>query len=41
MPPARVLDTRRLAAIVGAENLAQTDRRFLKFAQEFEMRFAG
>ena len=25
----------------GAEDLAETDRRFLKFAQEFEKRFAG
>ncbi len=24
-----------------AENLAETDRRFLKFAQEFEKRFVG
>jgi V/A-type H+-transporting ATPase subunit B len=34
-------DVRRLAAIVGEEGLADADRRFLKFAQDFEQAFVN
>ncbi len=36
---ARALEVRNLASIVGAEDLAETDRQYLKFAEEFEKRF--
>src|SRR3989337_2706441 len=32
-------DTRRLAAIIGEEGLSELDRRYLKFAEEFELLF--
>jgi len=38
---ARALEVRNLASIIGAEELAETDRQYLKFAQEFEKRFVG
>ena len=38
---ARALEVRNLASIVGAEDLAETDRQYLKFAEEFEKRFIG
>jgi V/A-type H+-transporting ATPase subunit B len=38
---ARALEARGLAAIIGAEELAETDRRFLAFADAFERRFVG
>jgi hypothetical protein len=38
---ARALEVRNLVSIVSAEDLAETDRRFLKFAQEFEKRCVG
>jgi V/A-type H+-transporting ATPase subunit B len=34
-------DLRRLVAIVGEEALSDTDRRFLRFAEEFEARMVG
>jgi V/A-type H+-transporting ATPase subunit B len=36
---ARALDTRNLASIIGAEELTQTDQRYLNFAEAFERRF--
>jgi V/A-type H+-transporting ATPase subunit B len=38
---ARALEARGLAAIIGAEELSDTDRRFLAFADAFERRFVG
>ncbi len=35
----RALDARNLASIIGAEDLSHRDRRYLKFADEFENRF--
>jgi V/A-type H+-transporting ATPase subunit B len=37
----RALDVRNLASIIGAEELSERDRRYLKFAEEFEKRFVG
>jgi hypothetical protein len=34
-------DLRRLVAIVGEEAMSDTDRRYLKFADDFEKRFVG
>lgn len=36
---ARALEVRSLAAIIGAEELSESDRRFLAFAEAFERRF--
>jgi V/A-type H+-transporting ATPase subunit B len=36
---ARALEARNLASIIGAEDLSERDRRYLKFADEFENRF--
>ena len=38
---ARALEARGLAAIIGAEELSETDRRYLAFADAFERRFVG
>ncbi len=38
---ARALEVRNLASIIGAEDLAEADRQYLKFAEEFEKRFIG
>ena len=38
---ARALEARNLASIIGAEELAERDRRYLQFADEFEKRFVG
>ncbi len=38
---ARALEVRNLASIIGAEDLAEADRQYLKFAAEFEKRFIG
>ncbi len=38
---ARALEVRGLAAIIGAEELSEADRRFLAFAEAFENRFIG
>ncbi len=38
---ARALEVRGLAAIIGAEELGDTDRRYLRFAETFERRFIG
>jgi V/A-type H+-transporting ATPase subunit B len=38
---ARALEARGLAAIIGAEELGEADRRFLVFAEAFERRFVG
>ena len=37
----RALDARNLASIIGAEELSELDRGYLKFAEEFEQRFVG
>lgn len=37
----RALEVRNLASIIGAEELAENDRRYLKFAEAFEKRFIG
>lgn len=37
----RALDVRNLASIIGAEELSERDRRYLKFAEEFEKHFVG
>ncbi len=37
----RALEARNLASIIGAEELSALDRRYLKFADEFEKRFIG
>ena len=38
---AKALEVRGLAAIIGAEELSESDRRFLAFADAFERRFIG
>ena len=38
---AKALEVRGLAAIIGAEELAERDRRYLEFAEAFERRFVG
>ncbi len=38
---ARALETRNLASIIGADELSERDRRFLKFADDFDKRFVG
>jgi V/A-type H+/Na+-transporting ATPase subunit B len=38
---ARGLEVRNLASIIGAEDLSETDRNFLDFADAFEQRFVG
>ena len=38
---ARALETRNLASIIGADELSERDRRFLKFADLFDTRFVG
>ncbi|MCB1758532.1 MAG: V-type ATP synthase subunit B [Gammaproteobacteria bacterium] len=38
---ARAQETRNLASIVGADELSERDRRFLKFADAFDTRFVG
>ncbi len=38
---ARALEVRGLAAIIGAEELSEADRRYLEFANAFERRFIG
>ena len=38
---ARALEARGLAAIIGAEEMSETDRRYLAFAEAFERRFVG
>ncbi len=38
---AKALEVRGLAAIIGAEELSDSDRRYLEFAQGFERRFIG
>ncbi len=38
---ARAQETRNLAAIVGAEELSERDRRYLKFADAFDHRFVA
>jgi V/A-type H+-transporting ATPase subunit B len=38
---ARALETRNLASIIGADELSERDRRYLKFADEFDSRFVG
>ena len=38
---AKALEVRGLAAIIGVEELSDTDRRYLQFAEAFERRFIG
>lgn len=38
---AKALETRNLAAIIGAEELSERDRRYLKFAEAFDSQFIG
>ncbi len=38
---ARALEVRNLASIIGADELAETDRDYLSFAEAFERRFIG
>jgi len=38
---AKALETRNLAAIIGAEELSERDRRYLKFAEAFDSQFVG
>jgi V/A-type H+-transporting ATPase subunit B len=38
---AKALEVRGLAAIIGAEELSDSDRRYLQFAEAFESRFIG
>ena len=38
---ARALEVRNLASIIGAEDLSETDRNYLTFADTFERRFVG
>ena len=38
---ARALEVRGLAAIIGAEDLSEGDRRYIEFAEAFERRFVG
>jgi V/A-type H+-transporting ATPase subunit B len=38
---ARALETRNLASIIGADELSERDRRYLRFADAFDTRFVG
>ncbi|TVO70041.1 V-type ATP synthase subunit B [Sedimenticola selenatireducens] len=38
---AKAMETRNLAAIIGAEELSERDRRYLKFAEAFDSQFVG
>lgn len=38
---AKALETRNLAAIIGAEELSERDRRYLRFAEAFDSQFIG
>jgi V/A-type H+-transporting ATPase subunit B len=38
---AKAMETRNLAAIIGAEELSERDRRYLKFAEAFDSQFIG
>ncbi len=38
---ARALETRNLASIIGADELSERDRLYLKFADQFDQRFVG
>ncbi len=38
---AKALETRNLATIIGAEELSERDRRYLKFADAFDQQFVG
>ncbi len=38
---ARALETRNLASIIGADELSERDRRYLKFADDFDKRFVA
>ena len=38
---ARAQETRNLASIIGADELSERDRRFLRFADAFDQRFVG
>lgn len=38
---AKALETRNLAAIIGAEELSERDRRYLQFAEAFDSQFVG
>jgi len=38
---ARALETRNLASIIGADELSERDRRYLKFADDFDNLFVG
>ena len=38
---ARALETRNLASIIGADELSERDRMYLRFADEFDRRFVG
>ncbi len=38
---ARALETRNLASIIGADELSERDKRFLRFADAFDQRFVG
>jgi V/A-type H+-transporting ATPase subunit B len=38
---ARALETRNLASIIGADELSERDRRYLKFADDFDTRFVA
>ncbi|BBI99448.1 V-type ATP synthase subunit B [Ferrigenium kumadai] len=38
---ARALEVRNLASIIGADDLSETDRNYLAFAEAFERRFVG
>jgi V/A-type H+-transporting ATPase subunit B len=38
---AKALEVRGLAAIIGSEELSEGDRRYLEFADAFELRFIG
>jgi V/A-type H+-transporting ATPase subunit B len=37
----RALEARNLSSIIGVEELSELDRRYLKFAEEFERRYVG
>jgi V/A-type H+-transporting ATPase subunit B len=38
---AHALETRNLASIIGADELSERDRRYLRFADAFDTRFVG
>jgi V/A-type H+-transporting ATPase subunit B len=38
---AKAQETRNLASIIGADELSERDRRYLKFADEFDQKFVG